>query len=136
MRTPRHPADMERELYECHAEMCKVLSHPKRLEILNVLREKEMSVGDLASRLKVAIGNLSQHLNMMKQRRVLASRKDGNVVYYRLANPKMLRAFDLIREMLLEGMQRQSVLVRHAERTHPRARAALRGERSEGQWKS
>jgi len=136
MRPPQHPADMERELYECHAEMCKVLSHPKRLEILNVLREKEMSVGDLASRLKVAIGNLSQHLNMMKQRRVLASRKDGNVVYYRLANPKMLRAFDLIREMLLEGMQRQSVLVRHAERTRPRARASLRGERSEVQWKS
>ena len=136
MQKPQHPTDMERELYECHAEMCKVFSHPKRLEILNVLREDEMSVSNLAGRLKVAIGNLSQHLNMMKQRRVLASRKDGNVVYYRLANPKMLRAFDLIREMLLEGMQRQSVLVRHAERTHARARASLRGERSEVQWKS
>ena len=136
MQKPQHPTDMERELYECHAEMCKVFSHPKRLEILNVLREKEMSVGDLVNRLNVAIGNLSQHLNMMKQRRVLASRKDGNVVYYRLANAKMLRAFDLIREILLEGIQRQSVLVRHAERTHARARASLRGERSEVQWKS
>ncbi len=127
MQKPQHAADMERELYECHAEMCKVFSHPTRLEILNVLREKEMSVGDLASRLNVAIGNLSQHLSMMKQRRVLVSRKDGNVVYYRLANAKMLKAFDLIREILLEGMQRQSVLVRHAERTYPRARASLRG---------
>ena len=108
---------MDHELYRCHADMCKVFSHPTRLETLNALREAEMSVGDLAGRLKVTIGNLSQHLNMMKQRRVLVSRKDGNVVYYRLANPKMLRAFDLIREILLEEMQRQSVLVRHAERT-------------------
>jgi DNA-binding transcriptional ArsR family regulator len=117
MQKPQHPAEMERELYECHADMCKVFSHPTRLEILNVLREEELSVGDLARRLNVAIGNLSQHLNMMKQRRVLISRKDGNVVYYRLANPKMLKAFDLIREILLEGIRHQSVLVRHAERT-------------------
>src|SRR3989304_2103025 len=128
-------SDIERELYRGHAEMCKVFSHPTRLQILNALHEREVSVSDLAGRLQVAIGNLSQHLNMMKQRQVLASRKDGNVGYYRLANPKMLRAFDLIREMLLEGMQRQSVLVRHAERTHPRTRASLRGERSQVQWK-
>jgi len=96
--------------------MCKVFSHPTRLEILNTLREEEMSVSALAGRLKLAIGNLSQHLNMMKQRRVLVSRKEGNMVYYRLANAKMLKAFDLIRETLLEQMQRESTLVRHFER--------------------
>jgi len=111
---------MERELYRVHADMCKVFSHPTRLEILNALREDEMSVSNLAGRLKIAIGNLSQHLNMMKQRRVLVSRKDGNVVYYRLANPKMLKAFDLIREILFEQMQRESILVRHMERTRAR----------------
>ena len=113
--------DIERELYKYHAEMCKVFSHPTRLQILNALREREVSVSDLAGQLQVAIGNLSQHLNMMKQRRVLASRKEGNVVFYRLANPKMLRAFDLIREILSEQMQRESALVRHLERTRPRS---------------
>jgi len=115
--------DIECELYKYHAEMCKVFSHPTRLQILNALREREVSVSDLAGRLQVTIGNLSQHLNMMKQRQVLVSRKNGNVVYYRLANPKMLRAFDLIREILLEGMRRQSDLVRHAERTRAPGRA-------------
>jgi len=113
-------ANMEQELYKVHADMCKVFSHPTRLAILNTLREEEMSVSGLAGRLKVSVGNLSQHLNMMKQRRVLASRKDGNNVYYRLANPKMLKAFDLIREILLEQMQRDSALVRHMERTRVR----------------
>lgn len=112
--------DIEFELYRCHADMCKVFSHPTRLQILNVLREEELPVSGLAERLGVSIGNLSQHLNMMKQRRVLVSRKDGNNVYYRLANPKMLKAFDLIRQILLEQMQRESVLVRHMERAQTR----------------
>ena len=113
-------SNMEQELYKCHADMCKVFSHPTRLAILNTLREEEMAVSELAERLSVSVGNLSQHLNMMKQRRVLASRKDGNNVYYRLGNPKMLKAFDLIREILLEQMQRESILVRHMERTYAR----------------
>ncbi|MHB8485224.1 MAG: ArsR/SmtB family transcription factor [Candidatus Acidiferrales bacterium] len=104
-----HP---QAEVYARHAEMCKVFSHPLRLQVLNTLQKKEMSVTDMADRLGVAIGNLSQHLNMMKHRRVLRTRKDGNVVYYRLANPKILDAFDLIREILLEQMQREGMIVR------------------------
>ncbi len=112
---------MQAEVCSRHAEMCKVFTHPIRLQTLDILREQEMSVSDLAERLGVAIGNLSQHLNMMKQRRVLVSRKDGNNVYYRLANPKMLKAFDLMREILLEQMQRESILVRHMERAQIRS---------------
>ena len=104
--------DSQSEAYARHAEMCKVFSHPLRLQILNTLRDKEISVSDMADRLGVAIGNLSQHLNMMKHRRVLGTRKDGNVVYYRLANPKILDAFDLIREILFEQMQREGTIVR------------------------
>ncbi|MFQ5859163.1 MAG: ArsR/SmtB family transcription factor [Anaerolineae bacterium] len=111
---------LDAELYARHADLCKVFSHPTRLQILNILREQEMSVSDLADWLEVAIGNLSQHLNMMKQRRVLVSRKDGNNVYYRLANPKMLKAFDLIREILFEQMQQESALVEHMERVQSR----------------
>ena len=113
-------SNMEQELYKVHANMCKVFSNPTRLAILNTLREEEISVSALAERLNVSIGNLSQHLNMMKQRRVLASRKDGNNVYYRLANPKMLKAFDLIRKILFEQMRRESIVVRHMERTYGR----------------
>lgn len=113
--------DSQAEAYARHAEMCKVFSHPLRLQILNTLRDKEMSVSDMAGRLRVAIGNLSQHLNMMKQRRVLVTRKDGNIVYYRLANPKILAAFDLIREILFEQMQREGTIVRQMERSRARA---------------
>lgn len=113
--------NFDQELYRLHADMCKVFSHATRLQILNILRERELSVSDLADRLGIAIGNLSQHLNMMKQRRVLMSRKDGNSVYYRLANPKMLQAFDLIREILYEQMRRENLLIRHMERARSRS---------------
>jgi ArsR family transcriptional regulator len=92
--------------------MCKVFSHPKRLELINVLREKEMSVSELCERLELAPANLSQHLAMMRQRHILVSRKEGNVVYYRVANPRLLEAFDLLREILFEQIRQDAALIR------------------------
>lgn len=102
---------MEDQIYAYHADMCKVLSHPKRLELINVLRDKEMSVGELSQRLELAIGNLSQHLAMMRERHILASRKEGNMVYYRITNPKILKAFDLLREILFEQIEQDAALI-------------------------
>ena len=102
---------MEDQLYTYHAEMCKVLSHPKRLELINVLRDKEMSVGELSQRLGLAVGNLSQHLAMMRERRMLLPRKEGNVVYYRIANPRLLEAFDLLRGILFEQIRQDAALI-------------------------
>lgn len=102
---------MEYQIYGYHAEMCKVLAHPKRLELINVLREKEMSVGELSQRLGLTIGNLSQHLSMMRERHILVSRKQGNVVYYRIANLRLLEAFDLLREILFEQIRQDAALI-------------------------
>ncbi|MBI2485915.1 MAG: winged helix-turn-helix transcriptional regulator [Deltaproteobacteria bacterium] len=96
--------------------MCKVFSNPKRLEIINTLREGEMSVSQISKRLGIPMGNLSQHLNMMKERGILNSRKEGNVVYYKLANPKMLKAFDILREILFERISQERVLIQRAKK--------------------
>ena len=102
---------MEDQLYAYHAEMCKVFSHPKRLELLNLLRDKEMSAGELGGRLGLAPANLSQHLSMMKERHILVSRKEGNVAYYRIANHRLLEAFDLLREILFEQIRQDAALI-------------------------
>ena len=102
---------MEDRIYSYHAEMCKVFSHPKRLELINLLRDAEMSVGDLSERLGLALGNLSQHLAMMRERHILTSRKEGNVVYYRITNPRLLEAFDLLREILFEQIKQDAALI-------------------------
>ncbi len=102
---------MEEQLYAYHAEMCKVFSHPKRLELINILRDKEMSAGELGKRLGLTPANLSQHLTMMKERHILVSRKEGNAVYYRIANPRLLEAFDLLREILFEQIRQDAALI-------------------------
>ena len=102
---------MEDQIYQYHAEMCQVFSHPKRLEVINVLRDGEMSVTELAQKLELTIGNLSQHLSMMKERHILVTRKEGNMVYYRIANPKLIRCFDMMREMLFEQIRQDAALL-------------------------
>jgi ArsR family transcriptional regulator len=102
---------MEDQLYAYHAEMCKVLSHPKRLELIDTLRDKEMGASELGDRLGLTPANLSQHLTMMRERHILVSRKEGNVVYYRIANHRLLEAFDLLREILFEQIRQDAALI-------------------------
>lgn len=104
-------AAADTRLYEYHADMCKVFSHPKRLELINMLREGEVSAGELGQRLGISPANLSQHLTMMKERRILVSRKEGNAVYYRVSSPRLLEAFDILRGILLEQLRRDADLV-------------------------
>lgn len=103
---------MEDQIYSYHAEMCKVFSHPKRLEVINLLRDQEMSVGELSRKLGLTPANLSQHLAMMRERHILFTRKEGNMVYYRIANPKLLQAFDILRAMLFEQIRQDAALIR------------------------
>ena len=102
---------MDDQIYQYHAEMCQVFSHPKRLEVINVLRDGEMSVTELAQKLELTIGNLSQHLSMMKERHILLTRKEGNMVYYRILNPKLIRCFDMMREMLFDQIKQDAALI-------------------------
>ncbi len=102
---------MEEQIYAYHAEMCKVFSHPKRLELINLLRDEEMSAGELGGRLGLAPANLSRHLTMMKERHILVSRKEGNVAYYRIVNPRLIEAFDLLREILFEQIRQDAALI-------------------------
>ena len=100
------------ELYDLHADMCKAFSHPVRLRILNILRSQDKSVAEIAEMLDISLGTVSPHLLMMKRRRVLVSRRDGNQIIYRLANPKILDAFDLIQKILCEHMEKEAALAR------------------------
>ena len=95
---------MEHKLYELHAQMCRVFTSSKRLEILNLLRDKELCVGELAKIANIRQSNLSQHLSILREKGIVRPRRVGVTIYYSLANPKIIRAFDIIREILLEKL--------------------------------
>lgn len=98
-------------LFELQAEVCKTLSSPKRLEIINALKEGEKTVGELVDILGVPKANVSQHLAVMRLKGILNSRRDGVNIYYRIANPKVIQACVLMREVLTEQMQENSRLI-------------------------
>ena len=99
---------MDREFFCMHSDLCKTLANEKRQMILGALRDAELSVGELCERTGIPQANLSQHLATMRSRGVLNTRREGTHVYYRIANPKLLQAFDLITEVMQELMDAKS----------------------------
>jgi len=103
---------MEQKFYELHAQMCKVFTSPKRLEILNLLRDKELSVGQLVKKANIRQANLSQHLSLLREKGIVNTRRAGQTIYYSLANPKIIKAFDIMREILWERLNKDGKLVK------------------------
>ena len=102
---------MENKLFEMQAELCKTLSNPKRLEILDILKEcKEISVNSLAELLEIPKANTSQHLAVLRQAGVVNTRKDGINVYYSLRSAKISEACSLTRQILLDRLEDQVTL--------------------------
>lgn len=80
---------------ETQAQLFQVLTNPRRVLILRVLAEREMSVGEIAALLGMTMQNTSQHLHIMKKRGFLNSRREGQTVYYCIADLPLLRHIDL-----------------------------------------
>src|SRR3990172_4534294 len=102
------------QVYALHASVCQTLANPTRLKILNALRDQEIPVAELARRTGTSMPNLSQHLAILRQRRVVLTRREGVTIYYRIANLKILRAFDIMREVLFEQLAEGRRLVKTA----------------------
>ena len=95
----------DRQIYKLHASICHTLANPKRLEIIDKLRARELSVTALAEALEISQSNLSQHLSLMRQRGILTTRREGLNIFYRLSNPKIIQACELMRQVLLEHLE-------------------------------
>jgi ArsR family transcriptional regulator, virulence genes transcriptional regulator len=104
--------NMEEKMFQMHAEVCKSMANPTRLKIMNLLREGEKSVEELRERLSLPKANLSQHLSILRGRRIVSTRRAGLNVYYKVTNPKMIRACDILREVLFEQLQEGERIVR------------------------
>jgi ArsR family transcriptional regulator, virulence genes transcriptional regulator len=109
---------VDEEIFELHAEVCRTLSNPRRLQVISALRDGELAVNQIRARLgRIGKANLSQHLAVMRQKGVVSARRDGTLVYYRISNPKIVRAFDLMREVLFEQMTGKEALLKRFARS-------------------
>lgn len=94
------PVDIER--FRAAADICRALTDPKRLALLHQLREGERTAGTLAADLGCTLANASQHLAVLRHAGLVASRRDGTSVHYRLAVPEILGACDAVTRLAWE----------------------------------
>jgi len=92
------------DFYCLHSELCKTLANEKRQMILGALREAELTVSDIQERTGIPQATLSQHLSLLRNHGVVHTRRSGSFVFYAISNPKIIQAFDLITEVMLESL--------------------------------
>jgi DNA-binding transcriptional ArsR family regulator len=103
------------DIFEMHADFCKTLAHAKRLMILALLAKEEKSVGEIAEALDVPLSNVSQHLSVLKSQNLVLTRKDGQTVYYSLADKRIIHACTLIRSVLLDLMKERGLVAQEID---------------------
>ncbi len=90
----------DKEIYKMHADLCKVFTSPVRVEILDNLRSEKKSVTELVELTGLSQSNVSQHLQILRDKGVVRTEKNGKSVLYSLSNPKLVKAFGIMREIL------------------------------------
>jgi DNA-binding transcriptional ArsR family regulator len=86
------------ELRRLKAEIFQALSHPTRIAIVEALRHGEQSAGQLIEKLGLEQANASQHFAVLRAKRVVINRKEGNQVFYSLRNPVLIKVLDMLRQ--------------------------------------
>ena len=81
------------------AQAIKAIAHPLRLKILCVLGDQEVSVQDIVEQVGTSQSNISQHLAILRDKGVLATRKDANRVYYRIGDLRTLKLVGMMRDV-------------------------------------
>ncbi|MDA8284496.1 MAG: metalloregulator ArsR/SmtB family transcription factor [Actinomycetota bacterium] len=98
------------ELEELVAGMCKALNDPKRLLVLYALRDSPRTVGQLSELLEAPQANTSQHLAVLRDRGLLESERRGTSVVYSLRHPKVLDAIEILRDVMVDEVDRLQAL--------------------------
>ncbi|NOQ81973.1 MAG: metalloregulator ArsR/SmtB family transcription factor [Methylophaga sp.] len=89
-----HDSDIERAAYAL-----KAMSHPLRLKILCAVGEQELAVQDIVDCVGTTQSNVSQHLAKLRDKEILASRRDANRIFYRVKDERTLRLVEMMRDV-------------------------------------
>jgi len=121
------PREVKDALYEQFARLGKAAGSPKRLEILDLLRQGERSVDGIATATDLGLTTASAHLQLLRQARLVATRKEGTRVFYRIADETVSHLMNALQELARARLTE----VEQTVRTYFTARDALDPGRDE-----
>ena len=102
----------DKKIYILHSNICKALANPKRIEIIDILNDKELTFGEIQEITGVLKSNLSQHLSLMVSSGILSQRKEGLNMYFKLTTEKIAVACRMMREVLIENLKKNHELIK------------------------
>ncbi len=102
------------ELNLLHASVCQALGDPKRLMILYALHERPRNVTSLAADLELPQPTVSRHLQVLRERSLVSSERDGASVIYSLSEPRVITVLDTMRQILRDSLVRQTNVLNQA----------------------
>jgi ArsR family transcriptional regulator len=120
---------MPETLQSFKSELFKALAHPTRIRILELLRQGERSVTELQVALAAEGSTVSQQLAVLRTRDLVATRKDGNLIYYRIRHRHVWLLLDIARRMFDEQVTQLSSLAEQEKSAESVARAATKRRR-------
>jgi len=110
---------VSRPLYQAKAEFFKTLGHPARIRVLELLSQREHSVGEMLPEVGVEATSLSQQLAVLRRAGLVTSRKEGSTVYYSLTSPQVAELLTVARRILTEVLAGQVELLADLQVTSP-----------------
>ncbi len=99
-------------IYQLHADVCKALAHSIRIEVIDLLQDKEMGFGEIADKTGIAKSSLSQHLSIMVEKGILIQRKEGLNSFFKVSTDKVSKACQLMREVLIERLEKSTEILK------------------------
>ena len=99
-------------IFLLHANICKTMANPRRLEIIEALRDVELNATQLTQKVLISKANLSQHMTILIQKGVVLSRREGLNVFYKLSDERITKACDLMRELLIKNLEQNNHILK------------------------
>jgi DNA-binding transcriptional ArsR family regulator len=115
VKTSVHPQHLD-ALRKFKAEVFQALAHPTRIHIIETLAEGELSVGAIQERVKVELANLSQHLSVLRHKRLVITRKEGNQVLYSVRDPLLIEALEIMRRYFQRHFEDAIAMLKNIEK--------------------
>ncbi|MCC6389018.1 MAG: winged helix-turn-helix transcriptional regulator [Bryobacterales bacterium] len=110
------------ELRQFKSEIFQGLAHPTRIAIVELLRDGELSAGQLIEKLGIEQANASQHLAVLRAKQIVVKRKVGNQVYYSIRDRALIEILDILRRYFYSQLSSTVSLLREAAREEPKSR--------------
>ena len=115
-------------IYVVKGEFFRVLGHPVRVRILELLREGERGVGELQADLGLDSSGTSQHLGALRRQGLLESRREGTSVFYRVKDPRTFQLLEVARQIITSNLSEAQALLKDFASTGPVARSRRRSK--------